>query len=233
MKLNTIVVDDSSIQRITIAKLISDHPHLRFNGDFANALEAKNHIANNEVDLIFLDVEMPHINGFDLLDGLKSKPQIIFITSKADYAVKAFDYSATDFIQKPIKKDRFSQAVKKAVEMYQLRNEQVIDESGPYIVIKSNLKKVKLYISRVKYIKAYGDYIKVVTYDDEYMVLTTMKKFEADLPKEHFLRIHKTYIVNIDKIERFNSRSIEIDGEIFPLSRTKKEEIISSLNSLQ
>jgi DNA-binding LytR/AlgR family response regulator len=106
MKLNTIVVDDSSIQRITIAKLISEHPNLLLGGDFSNALEAKNYITNNTVDLIFLDIEMPHITGFDLIDGLKIKPLIVFITSKADYAVKAFDYSALDFLQKPIKKTR-------------------------------------------------------------------------------------------------------------------------------
>ena len=102
MKLNTIVVDDSSIQRITIAKLISEHPNLVLGGDFSNALEAKNYITNNTVDLIFLDIEMPHITGFDLIDGLKIKPLIVFITSKADYALKAFDYSALDFLQKHI-----------------------------------------------------------------------------------------------------------------------------------
>ncbi len=101
MKLNCIVVDDSAIQRMTITKLVNESTNLNLVGDFANALEAKNAINNNAVDLIFLDIEMPLINGFDLLDGLKTKPQIVFITSKADYAVKAFDYEATDFLQKP------------------------------------------------------------------------------------------------------------------------------------
>lgn len=100
MKLNCIVVDDSAIQRITITKLVNESTLLNLIGDFSNALEAKNCINNNALDLIFLDVEMPLINGFDLLDGLKTKPQIIFITSKADYAVKAFDYQATDFFTK-------------------------------------------------------------------------------------------------------------------------------------
>ena len=123
MKLNCIVVDDSAVQRVTITKLVNESTLLNLIGDFANALEAKNCINNNTIDLIFLDVEMPLINGFDLLDGLKSKPQIIFITSKADYALKAFDYESTDFLQKPISKERLLKAVKKASELHILKNE--------------------------------------------------------------------------------------------------------------
>ena len=106
-----------------------------------------------EYKLIFLDIEMPLINGFDLLDGLKTKPQIIFITSKADYAVKAFDYEATDFLQKPISKERFNKAVKKATELHALRYENHEDH-GESIVIKSNLKKLKVYVSKIKWIEA-------------------------------------------------------------------------------
>lgn len=231
MKLNTIVVDDSSIQRTTITKLVKEHINLNLCGDFSNALDAKNYISNYLVDLIFLDIEMPHITGFDLLDGLKIKPQIIFITSKPDYAVKAFDYSAVDFLQKPIKKERFIISVKKAVEMYHLKREGANEEQGSHIIIKSNLKKIKVYTSKIKWIEAFGDYIKVITYDDTHLVLSTMKAFENELPNENFLRIHKSYIINLDKIERFNSKHVEIDGEKIPLSRNKKEEIITVLEN--
>ena len=169
MKLNCIVVDDSTIQRMTITKLINDTTSLYLVGDFANALEAKNSLNHNKVDLIFLDIEMPLINGFVLLDGLKVKPQIVFITSKADYAVKAFDYEATDFLQKPISKERFQKAVKKALELHQLRNE-VHEDHGESIIIKSNLKKLKIYTSKIKWIEAYGDYIKVITDDENHLV---------------------------------------------------------------
>ena len=124
MKLNAIIVDDSSIQRMTIAKLVKEHIHLKYCGDFSNALDAKNYISNHLVDLIFLDIEMPHITGFDLLDGLKTKPQIIFVTSKADYAVKAFDYAAVDFY-KTNQKERFLISVKKPLRCINL-NETVL-----------------------------------------------------------------------------------------------------------
>ena len=112
MKLNCVVVDDSSIQRMIITKLVNNHPNLHLIGDFSNAIEAKGCMTIHNVDLIFLDIEMPVISGFDFLDGLKTKPQIIFITSKAEYAMKAFDYDATDYLQKPIAVDRFNASVK-------------------------------------------------------------------------------------------------------------------------
>lgn len=228
MKLNCVVVDDSSIQRMIITKLVNNHQNLHLVGDFSNAIEAKNCISVNSIDLILLDIEMPIISGFDFLDGLKVKPQIIFITSKADYAVKAFDYDATDYLQKPISVDRFDSAVKRALEMHRLKHE-VTDEEGDFIFIKSNLKKLKIFTSRIKWIEAYGDYVKVVTDEDSNLVLSTMKSFEQDLNKERFLRVHKSFIVNIEKIERFNSKFAEIGITKIPLSRNKKEELKKAL----
>ncbi|CAM3719191.1 LytR/AlgR family response regulator transcription factor [Flavobacterium saliperosum] len=231
MKINCIVVDDSSIQRLTITKLVNDNPNLELVGEFSNAVEAKNCITNKNVDLVFLDIEMPVINGFDLLDGLKVKPQVIFITSKAEYAVKAFDYAATDYLHKPITRERFNQAVKKAISMISLSKENGGEEESPHIFIKSNLKKLKIYISRIKWIEAYGDYVKVITEEDNHLVLSTMKAFENELPKEKFIRVHKSFIVNIDKIEKFNSKFAEIGPHKIPLSRNKKEDLVKAIES--
>jgi two-component system, LytTR family, response regulator len=231
MKLNCIVVDDSAIQRMTITKLVNESANLNLVGDFANALEAKNAINNNTVDLIFLDIEMPLINGFDLLDGLKTKPQIVFITSKADYAVKAFDYEATDFLQKPISKERFLKAVKKALELHQLRNE-VPEDQGEAIIIKSNLKKLKIYTTKIKWVEAFGDYIKVITDEDSHLVLSTMKAFEKELPEGKFARVHKSYIVNLERVEKFNSKFAEIGKTKIPISRNKKEVIAVAIENL-
>lgn len=231
MKINCIVVDDSSIQRLTITKLVNDNPNLELVGEFSNAVEAKNCITNKKVDLVFLDIEMPVINGFDLLDGLKSKPQVIFITSKAEYAVKAFDYAATDYLHKPITRERFNQAVKKAISMISLSKENGGEEESPHIFIKSNLKKLKIYISRIKWIEAYGDYVKVITEEDNHLVLSTMKSFENELPKEKFIRVHKSFIVNIDKIEKFNSKFAEIGPHKIPLSRNKKEDLVKAIEN--
>ncbi|MBE0392302.1 DNA-binding LytR/AlgR family response regulator [Flavobacterium sp. 7E] len=229
MKLNCVVVDDSSIQRMIIAKLVNNHTNLHLVGDFSNAIEAKSCMSVNDVDLIFLDIEMPVISGFDFLDGLKVKPQIIFITSKAEYAMKAFDYDATDYLQKPIALDRFNSSVRRAMDMHLLKTDNK-DEEGEHIFIKSNLKKLKIFTSKIKWIEAFGDYVRVVTEDDSNLVLSTMKSFEKELPTNKFVRVHKSYIINIDKVERFNSKFAEIGLTKIPLSRNKKEDLVKALS---
>ncbi|MBU2062406.1 MAG: LytTR family DNA-binding domain-containing protein [Bacteroidetes bacterium] len=229
MKLNCVVVDDSSIQRMIIAKLVNNHTNLNLVGDFSNAIEAKGCMSVNDVDLIFLDIEMPVISGFDFLDGLKIKPQIIFITSKAEYAMKAFDYDATDYLQKPIALDRFNSSVKRAMDMHLLKLDTK-EEEGDHIFIKSNLKKLKIFTSKIKWIEAFGDYVRVVTEDDSNLVLSTMKSFESELSNKKFVRVHKSYIINIDKVERFNSKFAEIGLTKIPLSRNKKEDLVKALS---
>ena len=228
MKLNCIVIDDSSIQRVIISKLINNHLNLNLLGDFSNAIEAKNFLSNNEVDLVFLDIEMPVISGFDFIDGLKTKPQIVFVTSKSDYAMKAFDYDATDYLKKPIENDRFKIAVKRVLDLHMLKNENQ-EEDGEHIFIKSNLKKLKIFTSKIKWIEAYGDYVKVITEEDSNLVLSTMKSFENELSKTKFMRVHKSFIVNIDKIDRFNSKFAEIGVTKIPLSRNKKDDLTKAL----
>ncbi|MNK56712.1 Transcriptional regulatory protein YehT [compost metagenome] len=229
MKLNCVVVDDSTIHRITIAKLVNEHADLTLVGDFSNASETRNCILNKNVDLLFLDIEMPVQSGFDLLDGLKTRPQIIFVSSKSDYALKAFDYAAVDYLHKPITKDRFNKAVQKAIESNQ-RKKDSTDDDGEFIFIKSNLKNFKIFISKIKWIEAFGDYIKINTEDETHLVLSTMKSFENDLPADKFLRVHKSFIINVDKVERFNSKFAEIGNTKIPLSRNKKEDLAKALN---
>lgn len=197
-------------------------------GDFSNPIEAKSCITANAIDVVLLDIEMPVINGFDFIDSLKVRPQIIFVTAKAEYALKAFDYDATDYLQKPVSQDRFNISVKRALEIHQLKREH-FEEEGEHIFIKSNLKKLKIFTNKIKWIEAYGDYVKVVTEEDTHLVLSTMKSFEKDLPSERFIRVHKSYIINIEKVERFNSKFAEIGPTKIPLSRNKKEGLIKAL----
>jgi two-component system LytT family response regulator len=229
MKLNCVVVDDSTIQRITLAKLVNEHPDLNLVGDFSNASETRNCILNKPVDLLFLDIEMPVQSGFDLLDGLKTRPQIIFVSAKSDYALKAFDYAAIDYLHKPLTKERFNKAVQKAIDLHQMKKDGPEDD-GEFIFVKSNLKNFKVFISKINWIEAFGDYVKIITEDENHLVLSTMKSFESELPKDRFLRVHKSYIVNINKVQRFNSKFAEIGTTKIPLSRNKKEELAKALN---
>ena len=226
--LNCAVVDDSTLQRLSIVKLIESHQSLNLVAQYYNAIEAKEGIATSDIDLIFLDIEMPILSGFDLLDDLIEKPQIIFVTGKTKYAFKAFDYDAIDYLRKPISKERFLNAVHKAVTNYKLKNEEGFDEED-FIFVKSNLKKRKVFLNELRYIEALGDYVKMVTEHDSLVVLSTMKAFEALLPKDRFLRIHKSYIVNLDKVIRYNSKIIELEKEELPLSRNRKTDLVQAL----
>lgn len=222
------IVDDSTLQRLSIVRLIENHPALDLVAEYNNAIEAKMGLAESEIDLIFLDIEMPILSGFDLLDGLTVKPQVIFVTGKTKYAFKAFDYDAVDYLRKPISKERFLNAVHKAITNYKLKNDEGYDEED-FIFVKSNLKKRKVFLNELRYIEALGDYVKLVTEHDAFVVLSTMKAFEALLPSERFLRIHKSYIVNLDKVERYNSKVIELDKEQLPLSRNRKADLVEAL----
>jgi len=227
------VVDDSSLQRLSIVKLIKDHPNLKLVAEYNNAIETKNGLLDTEVDLIFLDIEMPILSGFELLDDLPNKPQIIFVTGKTKYAFKAFDYDAVDYIHKPVNRERFNNAVTKAINLYNLKHNGTPIEDENFIFVKSNLKNRKVFLNKLKYIEALGDYVKFVTEKDNFVVLATMKSFENQLPPEQFLRIHKSYIVNLEKVERYNSKNIEIDKQQIPLSRHKKSNLIEALSAMQ
>lgn len=222
------IVDDSTLQRLSIVKLIENHPSLNLVAQYNNAIEAKMGLATTEIDLIFLDIEMPILSGFDLLDDLTNKPQIIFVTGKTKYAFKAFDYDAVDYLRKPISKERFLNAVHKAIVNYKIKNDEGFDDED-FIFVKSNLKKRKVFLNELRYIEALGDYVKLVTEHDALVVLSTMKAFESLLPKERFLRIHKSYIVNLEKVERYNSKQIELEKEKLPLSRNRKSHLVDAL----
>lgn len=227
MKLNCIVVDDSFIQKLSIKKLVENHSDLILTGDFDNVMDAKKHLKSNPVDVIFLDIEMPVLTGFDLLDSLEDLPQIIFITGKTEYAFKAFNYDATDYLQKPVSIEKFNRAVSRAISVKKIRDQKGSNANEDYIFVKANSKNVKIFLQEIKYVEAMGDYIKIVTDLSSYMVLSTMKNIEKMLPATHFLRVHKSFIVNTDRIEGYDSKNISLAGVFIPISRAKKSELDS------
>ncbi|MBT9188352.1 LytR/AlgR family response regulator transcription factor [Zobellia russellii] len=229
VKLTCVVIDDSKTQRIAVAKLIKNHINLRFLADYKNAVEAQKHMEKNNVDLVFLDIEMPLINGFQFLDSLKNRPQIILISAKEEYAMQAFDYDVTDYLLKPIGQSRFNTAIKRALQ----NNIEVEENEDDYIYVNSKLKKLKLVLGDIKWIEGLGDYIKVVTEEKNILILSTMKSFAEKLPKDRFLRVHKSYIINLDRVDKFNGSQVEVCGHSIPLSRHKKLALEDALMNSQ
>jgi len=230
--MNCMIIDDDTLSRRIIEEFIQKTDGLELISSSGDPVEGINILQkHDDIHLIFLDIEMPVLNGFELLDVLNNKPQIIFVTGKTEYAFKAFNYDATDYLQKPITKERFNVAVEKALEQHKLKLD-FNETDGEHIFVKSNLKKRKVYIKDIKWIEALGDYVKLVTEENSLVVLSTMKAFEKELPEGKFLRIHKSYIVNLDKVDRFNSKNVEVGSYEIPLSRNKKTLLVDALNNI-
>ncbi len=226
--LKTVVIDDSNLQLKVVSKMVKKHPSLLLEATYDSGAAAKKGMMDRQVDLLFLDIEMPRISGFDFLDTLENRPQVIVISGKSGYALRAFDYDVTDYLQKPIAQERFNAAVQRALNTHlQLIKDE---DDKEYIFVNSNLQKKKVFVNEIKWIEALGDYIKLVTSDDSTMlVLSTMKSFLERLPKDKFVRIHKSYAVNVERVEKFCSTNVEIGGKLIPMSRQKKENLERAL----
>jgi len=234
MTLNCIIVDDNSTQRLATLRLINNHPSLNLMGKFTSAVEAKKFLLTNHIDLIITEVNLSVSDGFDLLDSYIDTPElkipyVIIISEDTTHAFKAFEYNAIDYLAKPASKKRFNEAIAKTVLQAKMK-ENFQDYDGEHIFVKSNLKKRKIYINEIKWIEALGDYVKLITNTKSFVILSTMKAFENELPKGLFLRIHKSYIVNLKKVERYDSRHVEIEKMKIPLSRTRKAQLTQALD---
>ncbi|MAR97902.1 MAG: DNA-binding response regulator [Formosa sp.] len=236
MILDSIVIDSNALQRMDTVKKSNDHHSINLLAEFSSCIEANEFLMNTDVDLIFLEIEITKINGFEFLDILDasniSVPEIIITSKNTSFAFKSYSYGVVDFLSKPIENILFNKSVDKVLTKLNLlnnTNKQV--KENQHIFVKSNLKKRKVFIKDIKWIEALGDYVKLITSNGSYVILSTMKAFENDLPKGKFLRIHKSYIINLKKIERYNSRFVEIDNFKIPLSRNKKNHLTDALES--
>lgn len=229
-KLQTLVVDNSLTQRTLLAKLVQKHPQLELAGIYGNALETYRHLGESRVDLLLLDVEMPLITGFDLIDTLKEEVQVILVTANPQYALKAFDYGVRDFLLKPVDPLRFKIAIRKAVSVH--RTKYPLQHTGPTLDVRCDLEKRQITIADILWVEAMGDYVKLITEEEKIVILSTMKALIAKLPKDKFLRIHRSYIVNLEKVDLFNSTSVEIAGKKLPMSRSKSPRLEKLLHPL-
>ena len=230
MTLNCIIVDQNSTQRLATLRLINNHPYLNLIGKFSSEHEAKKFLQTNSIDLIIMDL----LDGFDFLESYRENqdfnaPYFIITSEDTSHAFKAFEYNVMDYLTKPTTKTRFNEAVSKTVLQAKMK-ENFQDYDGEHIFVKSNLKKRKIYINEIKWIEALGDYVKLITNNKSFVILSTMKAFENELPKGLFLRIHKSYIVNLKKVERYDSRHVEIEKMKLPLSRTRKAQLTQALD---
>ena len=178
-------------------------------------------------NLLLMEVEFPGIEQIDFSQLLDSGVQIILVTSNPSYALRAFELGVTDYIMKPIKQGRFKNAISKA--LLHFRNLSRPKKLEEFIQVKSDHDYQKIALSQIRWIEALGDYVKIITNTERILVLSTLSSIEDQLPVDKFLRIHRSYIVNLNKVENFSSTSVEIEGKNLPMSRKRKSRLEAKL----
>ena len=239
--MNCLIIDDESAARAIVEQLCKNEGTLTVIDQFSNAIQAIKYLNQNDVDLIFLDIHMPDFTGFDLIQTLKNPPKIILTTSDAQFAIDAFEYECiVDYLVKPITLPRFQKAIEKAKNftIKKAGQEKAVasngeakdEESQLYINIDRRL--IKIEIPSIYLVEAKGDYILIKTDSKNYTVHSTLKKIEEKLPKELFLKVHRSYIINLKRIIDIEDNSVLIAKDVVPVSRSNRSELMKRLNLL-
>ena len=239
--ISCIIVDDEIMARDIIATHLSKIKNINVVAQCKNAIEAFNFINNNKVDLIFLDINMPEISGISFAKSINKDIKIIFTTAYRDYAVEGFDLQAVDYLLKPIAFERLLQAVNRYFEV----NSNAINNntlettaSNDFIFVRSDRKMIKVDFDSILYVESYSDYIKIhlnvstsPNSDKTIVTRETITSIEAKLPKAQFLRIHRSYIVCIDKIQSFTNEEVTVNRKALSISRSYKREVLKRLEN--
>jgi DNA-binding LytR/AlgR family response regulator len=231
--MNCIIIDDDKLSLRIIEEFVEKTEFLNLIDSYSNAIDAINAFNKNEIHLIFLDVEMPEMSGLEFLKTLKDPPQIIIVSSKDKYAIEAFEYDVTDYLLKPVSYARFYKAVQKAQGRYSSGDSEANDKLDE-IFIKNNSSLIKLKYEDIYWIEALENYVVINTYDEKYTIHFTMKSISEKLPSNRFLRVHRSYIVNVNKINVIEDNTViyEVaDGaKVIPIGKSYKDKLMSYIN---
>jgi DNA-binding LytR/AlgR family response regulator len=228
-----LIVDDNQMARMAMKQLVNQVQMLELVGECSDAMQAYNYLRNDQIDLIFLDIEMPDMTGIELTKKLGNKKAlIIFTTAKTDYAVEAFELNVVDYLVKPVSVPRFLQAVEKAKETLDSSKEEVKIEAQEFVFVKDNGILKKLNVEDILYLEAMGDYVKVHTPQKFHVLHSTLKSIEEKLPTTKFIRVHRSYIVALQKIDFIQDGVISIGKASIPVAETYKSALNKRLNLL-
>ncbi|MGZ3942237.1 MAG: LytR/AlgR family response regulator transcription factor [Bacteroidia bacterium] len=230
--MDCIIVDDSKMARTAIKLLISQVSFLNLKHECSSPVEAFNYLETENVDLIFLDVEMPEMTGIDMLKNMKKRPIIILVTSKKEYAIEAFELNVADYIIKPVTMPRFMAAVDRAKELFENRNKKIetSEEDKNYIFVRTHSTLVKINLNEITYIQALGDYVNIYTAAKRHMVHCTLRSMEEKLSPVKFFRLHRSYLVALDHIDKVEENAAYIGKHAIPIGEQYKKELLKKLN---
>ncbi|TXB62276.1 response regulator transcription factor [Phaeodactylibacter luteus] len=240
--MNAIIVDDEPLAQDVLETYIDKLPEIKLLRKCSNALEANEALKSEQVDLMFLDIQMPQLTGVDFLKTLNNPPVVIFTTAYPNYAVEGFELNALDYLLKPISLERFMKAANKAVEQIELRRQgkagaqpaAEAEEDPGYIFVKADKKLVKINYEDILYIEGLKDYVIIRQDNNRVITLQTMKSLEDKLPTKLFKRIHRSYIVNIERIDAVVGNMVEVvekgQAKHLPIGKNYRDELLDIIN---
>ena len=228
--MNCLIVDDEPIARSIVKNYIEKISSLKLVGECKNALEAISCLHENEIDILFLDIKMPDLSGLELLKTLTSKPNVIITTAHSEFAVESYEFQVIDYLLKPFSFERFLKAINRLNPSN--NKTESIDykhETLSHIFLKEDKKVHKVLLNKILYIQSYGNYIKVFTENNKLIVQETLLNILSILPDKMFVRIHKSYIVSVDKVLNYDSSSLHIKEVKLPIGKYYKQGFINKM----
>ena len=220
MKLKCIITDDEPIARKGLQSYVERIDFLELVGVCEDAIQLNKQLKSQQADLLFLDIEMPYMTGIELLNSLSNPPKVIITSAYAEYAIKGYDLEVSDYLLKPISFERFLKAVNKVYDQLISSQTPVVQD---YLFVKTSLKLEKIRFNDMRFIEGVENYVAIYTSDGKIITHTTLRTILQKLPPERFVQVHKSYLVNIDKIDSIEGNLLGIGKSKIPLSRTYKE----------
>lgn len=225
MQLNCLIVDDEPLSQDVIIDFVNACPELTLIAVCNNALEAGKILQNEQIDLLFLDINMPKLSGIGFVKSLKEAPLFILITAYPEFAIEGFEIDAVDYLLKPVSFERFRTAVNRVLDRISAKEEN----SSGHIMVRANKKKYRIDFNEILFLEAQGDYVKFVTVDKSLMVHGRMKDFFAQLPENSFERIHKSFVISLSKVDYMEGNLVKVGDTKLPVSVSYKEQLLIKL----
>lgn len=225
------IIDDDEMSRRTLDRLVSQTEDLELADTCNNAIEAMSILHSKKVDLLLLDIEMPGISGPQLLKTIKKPPMVIVVTSNKEYALQAFELNVIDFLIKPVTKERFLKSIDKAREYSQNKNE--IEFSKDYIYVNDNGKRISISLNGILFIESKVGAVNIVTEDHEYPVSCNFNLLEDKIDPERFMKIHRSFIINLNSVSSINENKVVINDQVIPIGKDYKDNFNKRLNLLK
>lgn len=230
MKINCIIIDDEPLAINVIKNHLKEINDIELVNTFSNAIEGLSYIKENKVDLIFLDINMPLLDGLSFIKSLEKKPLIIITTAHSEFAVESYDLDVLDYLIKPIPFQRFIKSINKVFRISSNTTQSTINNNRQHIFVKVDKKKMKkIYLDEILVIESLKDYLKISTLSNKYIIHQTLSSFTEQLPSKNFIRIHRSYTIAVDKIDTIEGNSVEIGNIRYTIGRSYIDEVKSCI----